>query len=64
MDETTTRELIKLHTMGPRWYAGYREGNITIGGMFGAPTIFPRTMSKDEVIAEIKKQDPDIVINI
>lgn len=56
------RQLISLNRMGSRWYAGYREGNLTIGGMFGAPTCFPAAMTRDEVIAEITRQTPDIEI--
>lgn len=57
------RELVKLFTMGSRWYAGIRDGNITIGGLFGAPTAFPATMTRDEVLAEMRRRTPDLQIN-
>jgi hypothetical protein len=56
--------LIKLHTLGGRWYAGIREGNLTIGGLFGAPTAFPASMSRDDVIAAIKRSTPEIEIEL
>lgn len=54
--------LIKLHAMGSRWYATVRDGNLTIGGLFGAPTQFPSTMARDEVIAAMLRLTPDLEV--
>jgi hypothetical protein len=55
-------KLTKLTVMGSRWYATLTEGNLTIGGLFGAPTEFPATMTREAVIAAIKQKTPYIVI--
>lgn len=51
-----------LHIIGSRWYVTYVDGNLTIGGLFGAPTDFPATMTRDEVIAAIKRLTPEVEI--
>jgi hypothetical protein len=57
-------ELTRLFTMGSRWYATLKDGNLTIGGMFGAPTEFPATMSREAVLAAIRAKTPSVTINL
>lgn len=54
--------LTKLHVMGSRWYAIVVDGNLTIGGMFGAPTAFPSSMPRSEVIAAMRRLTPELVV--
>jgi hypothetical protein len=52
------KTLTRLFTMGSRWYATYREGNLTIS----APTSFSRTMTRAEVIAATRRLTPGLIV--
>lgn len=57
-------KITKLHVMGSRWYATFVDGNLTIGGFFGAPTNFPASMTRQQVLDAIKQQTPEIDIEV
>ena len=53
-------ELTRLYTMGSRWYATVRDGNLTNT----APTEFPATMRRVNVLKAIRSRTPDIAIAV
>jgi len=56
-------KLLKLFKMGSRWYASVQDGNFTMGGFFGAPTMFPATMSREAVLAAMQRATPELDVS-
>lgn len=56
--------LTKLFTHSDRWYVTLRDGYLTIGATSGAPTTFSTNMSREDVIAAMKRKTPDLEIDL
>lgn len=51
-------KLTALSILGSRWYATYVDGNIS----YKAPTVFSRSLPREQVIVEIRRRTPEVEI--